>query len=83
MIMELYEELWEDFCSKNKVRLTFPDLDVDLETLTERSCYLLLKQIQEILKDDTLDDPECFMRIEKIVSLLEEHNISSGVRHDF
>ncbi|HIV19428.1 MAG TPA: hypothetical protein IAC82_09020 [Candidatus Merdivicinus intestinigallinarum] len=56
---------------------------MDLETLTERSCYQLLKQIQEILKDDTLDDPECFMRIEKIVSLLEEHNISSGVRHDF
>ena len=78
--MELYEELWQDLCRKNKVHLTFPDLDVDLHTLTEQTCYCLLLKIQQVLQDDRLDDKECF---EKIVCLLNEHGISTGNRHDF
>ena len=42
-----------------------------------------LRSIQEILADDTLDDPECFHRIEAIVSLLEDMGLSCGGRHDF
>ena len=42
-----------------------------------------LRNIQEILGDDTLDDPECFHRIEAIVSLLEDMGLSCGGRHDF
>ena len=42
-----------------------------------------LRNIQEILGDDTLDDPKCFHRIEAIVSLLEDMGLSCGGRHDF
>ena len=42
-----------------------------------------LRSIQEILGDDTLDDPKCFHRIEAIVSLLEDMGLSCGGRHDF
>ena len=42
-----------------------------------------LRNIQKILADDTLDDPECFHRIEAIVSLLEDMGLSCGGRHDF
>ena len=42
-----------------------------------------LRKIQEILSDDTLDDPACFHRIEAIVSLLEDMSLSCGGRHDF
>ena len=42
-----------------------------------------LRNIQEILADVTLDDPECFHRIEAIVSLLEDMGLSCGGRHDF
>ena len=41
-----------------------------------------LRKIQEILSDDTLDDPACFHRIESIVSLLEDMSLSCGGRHD-
>ena len=41
------------------------------------------RNIQEILADDTLDDPACFHRIESIVPLLENLGISCGGRHDF
>ena len=42
-----------------------------------------LRNIQKILADDTLDDPECFHRIKAIVSLLEDMGLSCGGRHDF
>ena len=42
-----------------------------------------LWKIREILADDTLEDPECFQRIEAIVSLLEDMGISCGGRHEF
>jgi len=42
-----------------------------------------LRRIQTILADDTLSDPECFQKIEAIVSLLEDLGISCGGRHDF
>ena len=42
-----------------------------------------LRQIQEILADDTLADETCFAKIEAIVRLLESLGISCGGRHDF
>ena len=32
---------------------------------------------------DTLEDKECFMRIEGIVNLFEEMGSGCGTRHDF
>lgn len=76
--MALYEELFADICAKNRVHLSFPDL----ETLTEQTRYQLLLEIQKVIQDDSLDDPECFIRIEKIVTLFERHGLSAGSRHD-
>ena len=42
-----------------------------------------LRNIRDILADDTLDDPACFARIEAIVSLLEDLGINCGRSHDF
>ena len=42
-----------------------------------------LRNIQEILGDYTLAAPQCFHRIEAIVSLLEDMGLSCGGRHDF
>ena len=80
--MALYEELFADICAKNRVHLSFPDLDVDLETLTEQTCYTLLLEIQKVIQDDSLDAPECIIRIAKIVTLLERHGLSAGYRQD-
>ena len=45
--------------------------------------YRLLRGIQEALQDDTLQDPECFWRIEHLVCLFEENGLDAGIRHDF
>ena len=34
-------------------------------------CYYALKRIKAILEDDSLDDKNCFWRIEEIVQVLE------------
>ena len=45
--------------------------------------YQALAEIKAVLEDDTMDDPECFERIEKIVCIFEK--LANGVeyRHDF
>jgi len=42
----------------------------------------ILEQIQIILNDDTLSDPDCFERIEKIVRTFHANGISTN-RHDW
>ncbi|WP_207670678.1 hypothetical protein [Clostridium sp. BSD2780061688st1 E8] len=47
------------------------------------NCYQALSQIKAVLEDDSLDDRECFMKIEKIVSIYEGLGSGCGNRHDF
>ena len=49
----------------------------------ERICYSTLLKIKQILEDDTLDDTDCFERIERIVVAFEEMGAGVVGRHDF
>lgn len=42
----------------------------------------ILEEIRAILDDDTIDDPECFERIDRLVSLYNRNDIGT-VRHDW
>ena len=55
----------------------------ELLPLLQSECYQALEQIKAVLANDQLDDPECFERIEKIVSIFEEMGSDGGNRHDF
>ena len=66
---------------------TLPVLIQDVENfyrclVSDASSRALLK-IWDILADDSMDDPECFQRIEAIVHLMEDLGIPCGGRHDF
>lgn len=50
--------------------------EVDSEALR------VLEEIRSVLDDDTLDDPDCFKRIEAIVKAFHTHEISTS-RHDW
>ena len=50
---------------------------------TCEECYQALREIRAYLDDETLDDKECFWRIERIVEILEAHGSDGGSRHDF
>lgn len=46
-------------------------------------CYKSLEEIRDIIKNNTLEYEECFIKIEKIVCLLEDIGSSGNERHDF
>lgn len=52
------------------------------EMMRERCCRAL-EDIRAVLDDDTLDDPSCFQRIERIVTVYEALGAGGGSRHDF
>lgn len=49
---------------------------------TDSEALRVLEEIQHVLNDDTLDDPDCFQRIEAIVKAFHTHDISTS-RHDW
>ena len=58
-------------------------VELDIEKLFEKECYIVLERIKAILEDDSLDDKDCFEKIESIVCLFEEIGSDCGARHDF
>ena len=81
--MELFTELLINALENGKIGVTFPDLKLDPAEIVELQSYAALRKIKKILEDHTLDDPECFKKIEKIVQTLELLGSGGGIRHDF
>lgn len=81
--MNLQQTLLLNLLSHYDLQVTFPGLEGSLSALAESQAVKALSQIQAVLRDDTLDDPECFHRIEAIVSLLEDSGMDCGNRHDW
>ena len=78
--MELYQEILVKAFEGKQVRATIDGFDV--QKMVESTCYQALEQIQAILRDETLSDPECFHRIERIVEVYESLG-AAAPRHDF
>lgn len=53
-----------------------------LECQIQSEALSLLTQIRDILNDKSLDDPECFYRIDALVNAFDAAGIST-TRHDF
>lgn len=68
--MELYKEIIKNILENESVQIVFPDLQCNICDLIEKRCY------------QTLEDEECFIKIEKILCLFEELGSGSS-RHDF
>lgn len=49
---------------------------------TDKKAVELLEEIRRVLNDDSLEDPECFYRIDAIVTALGDHGIYTH-RHDW
>ena len=81
--MELYVEILARYLAQENARLVFPDLQLNAKEIVELQCYQALCQIQEIVRDDSLEDAECFERIERIICVFEQMGSDGGVRHDF
>lgn len=73
--MKLYQEiLAQEFANSLSV-----ELQDDLQKIVEMKCYQALEEIKKVLDDETLDDPECFHKIEKIVCILKRWEAMAAV----
>lgn len=81
--MDLYKEILVNILEQENVEITFTNLTINSEKIIENQCYKALNEIKSIIEDDSLDDKECFMKIEKIVTTLENIGSNGGNRHDF
>lgn len=82
--MELYQEILRHILAEEKIQVSFPELtDSDSTKIVELECYRALRKIKAILEDDSLEDSECFYRIEEIVCVFEDLGSDCGSRHDF
>ena len=81
--MDLAIQLLSKLLERRQIRVTFPDLNLTAQEMVEASSYQALCQIREILRDDSLSDPECFEKIERFVCLFEQIGSNCGSRHDF
>ena len=81
--MELYTEILAHFLAQENAQIIFPQLQLSAKDIIEMQCYKTLLKIQEIVRDDTLEDRECFERIEEIICVFETIGSNGGSRHDF
>lgn len=81
--MNMDIEILAHYLARENAHIIFPSLQLNAKEIIEQQCFQALKKIREIVRDDTLEDAECFERIEQIVCALEEIGSDGGNRHDF
>lgn len=82
-MMEFYLNILAKLLIENGAQVTISCGEETLEQMMKERYCQALKEIRDVLDDDTLDDPECFQRIEKIVEIYESFGADAGSRHDF
>ena len=83
IFVDLYKQILIEALSNEKVQVTFPNLSIDAKEIVEGVCYQALKKIKTILDDPSLEDEDCFQKIEEIVCTFEEIGSGGGIRHDY
>ena len=82
--MELNQEILLGLLARQPMEVTFPGLEkISAKRLADGAAWQALEEIVAVVRDISLDDAECFARIEAIVSALERCGIDCGGRHDF
>ena len=81
--MELYKEILAHALRYGEIQISFPHQETDISKIVESTCYRALQKIKDVIEDDTLEDNECFTKIEEIIRTFEEMGSSGGNRHDF
>ena len=77
--MDLYKSILQEAIAHE----VSPSLCLDGEKLVKDKGYQAICEIYAVVSDDSLDDAECFRKIEEIVCILDHLGIGGGGRHDF
>ena len=81
--MELYEEVLSQILAEHLLTYVKDLKWLHLQNTVEERRYEALVKIRDAVRDDTLDDEQCLVKIDEILCALEEIGIRTGTRHDF
>ncbi len=81
--MDLYKEILVKVLESKEIKISFENFNINKADIVECASYQALRKIKDIIEDESLEDSECFMRIEEIVCVFESLGSSGGNRHDF
>ena len=81
--MELYRDILCHLLQTEEFEIFLPKWNVSAEELLHTKCYQALQAIKQVLEDDSLNDRDCFERIERIICIFEELGSGIADRHDF
>lgn len=81
--MELLQQILLEILKKEKVEINFPNLNINANELIEIECFKTLQKIKAVIENDSLNDKECFMKIEEIICIFEKLGCNTGNRHEF
>ena len=76
--MEIYEQQLMD-----KARELSKEAAKIASEIVNLECYKIILEIKAVIEDDSLDDPECFEKIEEIMTVFEKQGLGCDFRHDF
>lgn len=80
--MQAWEEIFCSMLERHTLRIRFPRMP-RMKRLFKNECYRALCEIRSVLEDVSLDDENCFMKIERIIRVYEERGVFCGRRHDY
>lgn len=81
--MQLKDEILKKILEDEVENMALRNLAMNATDIVESECYQALQKIKAIIEDDSLEDSECFLKIEQIVCIFEELGSNGGIRHDF
>ena len=79
--MDFYEKMIFYIAKKAVEECDYEAMGVLLNQFAQQECHNILQRIQDIIRDDSLNDEKCYTKIEEIVRLFEDHGIDTGNRH--
>ncbi|MBQ8342059.1 MAG: hypothetical protein IJY22_06785 [Clostridia bacterium] len=81
--MELYQEVLTYMFGHLNTSEQREALGAVIREGVNAQCFRILQEIRAVVRDTTLEDPQCFEKIEQIVSIFEQYALDAGARHDF
>ncbi|MEG1578691.1 MAG: hypothetical protein RR336_08005, partial [Oscillospiraceae bacterium] len=77
--MQLYEEIFSSL-AEEKLQVLIEAVKNNSSQIIEGRCYQALNKIKAVIQDDSLEDKDCFLKIEAIIESLESLGSNGGSR---
>lgn len=85
--MELYYEILAEALAECLIpyilRYIKDYKNFSVDEMVKDRCYMALKDIRDIIRDDRLNDEQCIEKIDDILAILELNGINTSPRHDY